>query len=201
MSSRYDHQRVHLQKPIFLPIICRLSIKDVEPNNHHRRRIQKLDVPSSPRVSCIGQVKSDNRITVLPFNVAAPAPNANHHKQKLKKPRSSGTLLLSTTNGGGGGARGGVSRSCRTSKEEMIVNNSTRIKLTNSGYQDRVKELNIGELDPPLPVVKRVVPPPGVGRDEVNLWRRRCLRGAELKSLQIKQKHLPNNNFEPPPTV
>lgn len=191
MSSRYDHQRVHLQKPVFLPIICRLSIKDVEPNNHRRRRIQTLDVPSSPRVSCIGQVKRDDRITVLP---------ANHHKQKLKKPRSSGTLLLSTTNGGGG-SRGGISRSCRTSKEEMIVNNSRRIKLTNSGYQDRMKVVNIGELDPPLPVVKRVAPPPGVGRDEVNLWRRRCLRGAELKSLQIKQKNLPSNNFEPPPTV
>lgn len=196
MSSRYDHQSVHLQKPIFLPIICRLSIKDVEPNNHHRRRIQTLDVPSSPRVSCIGQVKRDNRITVLPSNVATPAPTANHRKQKLKKPRSSGNLLLSTTNGGGG-ARGGISRN---SKEKMLVDNSRRIKLTNSGYQDRMKVVNIGELDPPLPVVKRVAPPPGVGRDEMNLWRRRCLRGAELKSLQIKQKHLPNNNFELPST-
>lgn len=198
MSSRYDHQSVHLQKPIFLPIICRSSIKDVELKSHHRSRIQTLDVPFSPRVSCIGQVKRDNRITVLPANVAAPVPTANHHKQKLKKPRSSGTLLLSTTNGG----RGEISRSCRTSKEDMLVHNSRRINLTNStGYQDRVKVVNIGELDPPLPVVKRVAPPPGTGRDEVNLWRRRCLRGAELKSLQIKQKPLPINNFEPPPTV
>lgn len=80
--------------------------------------------------------------------------------------------------------------------------NSRRLNLKNDGDkcdQDCVGLVNVGELDPPLPVVKRVAPP-GAGRDEVNIWKRR-FNGVELKSLKIEQIHLPNSKFEPPLTT
>ncbi|KAI3460620.1 hypothetical protein Pfo_017283 [Paulownia fortunei] len=209
MGNGYDHHSIHHhhyfhQKTIFLPMFCRLSIKDIKLHNHHKDPIS-ADEPSSPKVSCMGQVKRNNRVIGFP----APTPVTTHHHKysKLKKLFSGKTLLPPTTSSmptttpgcaaASGGGRSG-SKSCRSSRE-VCVNNLRRLKLKNDGdkcEQDCVKLVNIGELDPPLPVVKRVAPP-GVGRDEVNLWKRR-FNGAALKSLQIEQIRLPNSNSQPP---
>ncbi|KAI3464447.1 hypothetical protein Pfo_021110 [Paulownia fortunei] len=214
MGNGYDHHHsIHEhhfhQKSIFLPMFCRLSIKDVKLNNHYRDRISAGE-PSSPKVSCMGQVKRNNRVIGFPVTTTTAA---NYHKHtKMKKLFSSKTLLPNTTTTNasttatatipsGGGGRSG-SRSCKTSRE-MFVNNSRRSGVKtycdHNGDQDRVKVVDIGEMDPPLPVVKRVAPP-GVGRDEVNLWKRR-FNGVGPKSLQIERINLPNSKFQPPPTT
>ncbi|KAK4433663.1 hypothetical protein Salat_0529000 [Sesamum alatum] len=212
MGNGFDHQSIHKHhhfhhKTIFLPLFCRLSIKDIKLSYHRKTPISTDDEPSSPKVSCMGQVKRSNR--VIGFPPATTVTTTHHRYSKLKKLFSSKTLLppttatMPTTTQGGtvaGGGRSG-SKSCRSSREVMTQKNSRRLKLKNvdgdkCDYQDCVKLVNIGELDPPLPVVKRVAAS-GVGRDEANLWKRR-FNGAALKSLQIEQIHLRKSSSQPP---
>ncbi|KAG8389730.1 hypothetical protein BUALT_Bualt01G0009100 [Buddleja alternifolia] len=214
MGNGYDHHSLHHhhhyfhRKTIFLPIFCRLSIKDIKLYKS-QPSAAAADEPSSPKVSCMGQVKRNNRVIGFPSTAAtttasAAAAATHHHKySKLKKLFSSKSLLpptttsLPTTAHGSAAVRSG-SKSCRSSKE-MCVNNLRRLKSKNDGDkwgQDCVKLVNVKELDPPLPVVKRVAPQ-GVGRDEVNIWKRR-INGVALKGLQIEQIHLPNCNSQPP---
>ncbi|GFP87604.1 hypothetical protein PHJA_000904100 [Phtheirospermum japonicum] len=159
-------------------MFCRLSIKDIITLNHHRKNpISAADEPSSPKVSCMGQVKRNNRVIGFPAAAAGAAvPGATHHHRysklkysKLKKLFSGKTLLPPTAASGGGAAAASAAA---------------------------------GEIDPPLPVVKRAAPP-RVGGDEVNLWRRRFNGAAALKGLQIEQiTRLPNSNIcSQPPTV
>ncbi|PIN15852.1 hypothetical protein CDL12_11499 [Handroanthus impetiginosus] len=213
MGNGYDHHSINHhqhyfhQKTIFLPLFCRLSIKDIKLNNRHRDPKSADDEPSSPKVSCMGQVKRNNR--VIGFPPATAMATQHHRYSKLKKLFSSKTLLppasssFSTTtpcSAAAGGGRSG-SKSCRISRE-MCVNNSRRFKMKyDKCERDCVKVVvNIGELDPPLPVVKKVAPP-GVGRDEVNLWKRRFNGAAALKSLHIERIQLPNSTNSLPPTV
>ncbi|KAH6789071.1 hypothetical protein C2S51_004077 [Perilla frutescens var. frutescens] len=207
MGNVYDrrrhHQLLHHKTTIFLPMFCRLSLKDI--NLSSRRRDSSLsDEPSSPKVSCMGQVKRSNRIIGLPAASAdATTATHGHHKySKLKKLFSSKTLFppatssLPTATLACATAAGGRSgnKSCRSSKE-VCVDNLRRLKLKKDCEQAYVKVVDVGELDPPLPVLKRVAPPPGVGRDEVNIWKRR-FDGAALKTLQIENVHLPNSNIK-----
>ncbi|KAK4413258.1 hypothetical protein Salat_2738400 [Sesamum alatum] len=214
MGNGYDHhysihQHQFHQKTKFLPMFCRLSIKDVKLSTQYKDPTS-ADEPSSPTVSCVGQVKRNNRVIGFPAtNTTTTSAAANHHHKhtKLKKLFSGKTLLPNTTTinasttATAAGRRSSGSRSCRTSRE-MCVNSSrrrSRLKTycDQSGDQDCAKVVDISEMDPPLPVVKRVAPP-GAGRDEVNIWKRR-VNGVELKSLKIEQIHLPNSKFEPPP--
>lgn len=69
------------------------------------------------------------------------------------------------------------------------------------GDPDSVEAVvDVGEMDPPLPVMKRVTPPGGGGVNEVNIWKRR-FNGVALQSLQIDQIHLSKSRFLPPTTV
>lgn len=86
----------------------------------------------------------------------------------------------------------------------MCVDNLKRLKLKKDNCdRDCAKVIDVGELDPPLPVLKKAAPPPGVGGDEANLWKRR-FNGAALKTLQIESINLPNSISKislPPTTV
>ncbi|XP_073051709.1 uncharacterized protein [Primulina eburnea] len=166
-------------------MFCRLSIKDIKVNNH-RKDQTSVEEPASPKVSCIGQVKRNSRV------LGHPALSANHHKStNPRKLFSSKTILPTTTNIG---AKSGI-RSCRTNAETAII----KLK-TNGRGEGCVKVVDIGDLDPPLPVVHRAAPPLGVGQDEINIWKRRC-NGVALKHLQVQQIHLLNYNFPPRPPV
>ncbi|PIN19017.1 hypothetical protein CDL12_08302 [Handroanthus impetiginosus] len=217
------HPKIQEQKTnIFLPMFCRLSIKDINLNNHYKNPTSR-DEPSSPTVSCIGQVKRNNRVSGFPATAGAAA---NHHRHNgLRKPFPSKTFLPTTAGAGanhykhtnprkvvlpgktllqnitgagdcpavrGGGGRSGINRRYKASKQVFEIDNSRRLRTKND--QDCGKVVDIGEMDPPLPVVKRVAPP-GTGRDEVNIWKRR-LNGGGLKSLQIEQIHPPSRRFE-----
>lgn len=190
-SIHHDQKGIH-----FLPVFCRLSIKDVKLNTVPISGAAAD--PSSPRVSCMGQVKRNNRVTAAPTSITAAAHHHHHHKHA--KPRkiqyfSTKTLLPNPATAAPPAARKNGSRSCRSNRD------SRRSASSRTIYdQDCHKAaVDISKMDPPLPVVKRAAAPPGNSRDEVNLWRRR-FDGAK-KSMQIEPINLPNKRFPPPPTT
>lgn len=170
----YDRQIHPHQKSIFLPTLCKISIEDVKINHSKNPSSSFLNDPSSPKVTCIGQVKRNNKIIAYPTTITTAKTTVKHYNTtthtQLKNFISS-TLMPATNSGG-----------------------KRRSKI-----KDGNKKVNISELDPPLPVVK-TVQPPGGGCDGVNLWKRR-IDGVALKNLQIEQIHSYNKNFLPPTIV
>ncbi|KZV50924.1 hypothetical protein F511_10495 [Dorcoceras hygrometricum] len=192
------------------PTFCRLSIKDVR----FRHTGDRSDDPSSPKVSCIGQVRRKNRgigfNTTAAANSSAAASRTDniqhpHNYTKLITKFSGRTLVPPITTNNSGSRRSG-SRSCRTTREMISVSDlrMTHLKrYDRDGFADPEcvqAVIDVAEMDPPLPVMKRVTPPGGGGVGEVNIWKRR-FNGVALKSLQIDQIHLSKSRFLPPTTV
>ncbi|KAG5544582.1 hypothetical protein RHGRI_017120 [Rhododendron griersonianum] len=156
-------------------MLCsRTSIKDV-----HRRRppnpsSSSSSHPSSPKVTCMGQVNRSNRVTGYPTTAtAAAATPIKYHK--LIRLFSGKTPTATTTTG--------------RSAEKMVVGRS--LSERQMGYIDVSESyaaVNVAELDPPLPVVKRRQQPAAA---DGNLWKRRS-GGCELEGLQLQHIQLPN---------
>ncbi|XP_047978793.1 uncharacterized protein LOC125220684 [Salvia hispanica] len=146
MGSVYDHRQQQLlhHKTIFLPLFCRLSLKDIALPRRRRRDPS----PSSPRVGCMGQLKRNSRRDPSP-------PNRTY--SKLRR------LFAEINN-------------CGSRKELQVV---------------RSKVVDVGELDPPLPVVKKA-------EENANLWKRR-FNGAPIQTLQIR--NITHIAASLPPTV
>ncbi|XP_019180228.1 PREDICTED: uncharacterized protein LOC109175420 [Ipomoea nil] len=185
----------------FLPTLCRVSINDVKLTQHKSSPAAAAastatataasfsDDPSSPRVSCIGQVKRNNKVLGFPtphHNVVVPDHSYSFKNPNLKR-LFAGKSLTPTTVTAAGCRR--ASRNC-TRRSSRKVNN----KDSNSSGGG----VDINELDPPLPVVKKVQQPCG-GGGEASLWKRRS-GGGGLKSLQI-QLDKSNQLIIPPSTV
>ncbi|GLT84979.1 hypothetical protein SLE2022_031840 [Rubroshorea leprosula] len=101
------------RKSMFLPILCSSSSSSVHD-------------PFSPRISCTGQIKRNNKITGFP--TSQPHNNNNNVKYvKLKR-------LFSSSS----------SSSSRTSRNG-----------TKNDYPIGSTRISMDELDPPLPVIKR----------------------------------------------
>ncbi|KAL1543898.1 hypothetical protein AAHA92_20814 [Salvia divinorum] len=161
---------IHDQRSIFLPMFCRLSIKDVKLNT---LPISAAD-PTSPRVSCTGQVKRNSRVTGYP--------SAHKHPKPRKSTHFSTKTLLPAA-----GRKSG-SRSCRRDSRKPLVGKAAFDQELCS-----VKaELDISKMDPPLPVVKTAA------AAEVNLWKRRF---DGVKRMNIEPIHLPAKKFQPPPPI
>ncbi|KAK8705472.1 hypothetical protein V6N13_049074 [Hibiscus sabdariffa] len=154
MENRYKHQ-LHWHNPTFFPILCsRPSLKHVKSG------------PSSPNIGCMGQVKRSNRIVGCPVSNNNNSPSGNGIKYfKLKK-------LFSGKNLTGTGCR----------RKQVSVNRRSRPK--NGDGKEKSGSINIENMDPPLPVTKRV-PERGDKGDGDTLWERRS-RGVALKSLQLQ---------------
>ncbi|KAA8546354.1 hypothetical protein F0562_002907 [Nyssa sinensis] len=147
------------------------SIKDVHLPKWQDRSASFSDDPSSPKISCMGQIKRNNKVIAYPtshrFTTTATKTIHNNIKYSKLKKLFSGKNLIATT----------TTSSC--SRKEMIINDENHHYIP----------INVVDMDPPLPVVKRVQDPAAVeGRDDVNLWKRRS-SGVALKSLQIQQIH------------
>ncbi|MCD7472677.1 hypothetical protein HAX54_013978 [Datura stramonium] len=196
----YHHIR-NGSSSFFLPMLCRLSIKDVklqsckDPSSSSTISGDKYNQnePSSPKVSCMGQVKRNNRVIGFPTpyrptsSTAITGPvNPKLRYTKLKKLFSGKNFTPRNT-----GDRQVLKRSV------TVVGSLKSTKLNDRDGSKINREVNVSELDPPLPVVKKVKTPPADG----GLWKRRS-GGAALKSLQIQQIHLPtDNNLLQPTTV
>ncbi|KAM1119725.1 uncharacterized protein LOC126631198 [Malus sylvestris] len=205
---RHRHsQNLHMhnhQRSIFLPMLCsRPSIKDVRLPKSASVKEDAL----SPRISCMGQVKRSNKVTGFPTPLAThrlltissnpnskdniSSPNNHHHNplkySKLKK-RFSGKNL-NNPNAAAAATTTTTTRNTTTRcRSQVIVNGK------NGGSGTRIKNnganINLLDLDPPLPVIKRVPKKPAEEQEEEvkSLWKRRS-GGVELKRLQLKQIH------------
>ncbi|XP_055834632.1 uncharacterized protein LOC129903155 [Solanum dulcamara] len=181
------HHILHGSSGFFLPMLCKLSIKDVKlqnsknPSSSANLSADNHNEPTSPKVSCMGQVKRNNRVIGFPTpyrptsTTAITGPvNSKVKYLKLKK-------LFSGKNFTPGTNTGGIRKSTK-------VNDTSKINVV---------EVNVSELDPPLPVVKKVNPAQAA---DGGLWKRRS-GGTALKSLQIQQIHLPIDNSLLQPTT
>ncbi|XP_042035018.1 uncharacterized protein LOC121781337 [Salvia splendens] len=177
----YNEETIfHDQKIIFLPMFCRLSIKDVKLNTIPISAAAAAD-PTSPRVSCIGQVKRNSRVSGYPSS----ATTISHHHKHPNKPRKTHTFPPKPAAGG----RESVSRSCRRESRRPAARGSFDQELFS--VKPAAAALDISKMDPPLPVVKRAAAEAG----EVNLWKRRF--DGVKSSMSIQPIRLPAKEFRP----
>ncbi|XP_018505319.1 uncharacterized protein LOC108867926 isoform X2 [Pyrus x bretschneideri] len=211
--SRFHHHHRHSQnlrmhnhqRCTFLPMLCsRPSIKDVRLPKSASVKEDAL----SPRISCMGQVKRSNKVTGFPTPLAThrlltissnpnskdniSSPNNHHHNHlkysKLKK-RFSGKNL-NNPNAAAAATTTTTTRNTTTrcSRRQVIVNSKNG--GSGPGSSNNGAYINLVDLDPPLPVIKRVHKKPAEEQEEEvkSLWKRRS-GGVELKRLQLKQIH------------
>ncbi|KAJ0617857.1 hypothetical protein HanPSC8_Chr02g0052111 [Helianthus annuus] len=185
MSNRSSH------KSFFMPMLCRFSLNDTvkPPKLTH----PSPSDPSSPKLTCIGQIKKRSTTTTTTTNH-----HHHHHSNrytKLNKLFSSKHLISpaidktcinklnskSVTN-----EKCSINnfKSTSVTKRSKSCNGRNKVPINKKKYyineQDIMKVVVDKELDPPLPVVKCH------RRDQesnMNLWKR---RGFEMKSLQIQ---------------
>ncbi|XP_042059763.1 uncharacterized protein LOC121804342 [Salvia splendens] len=122
-NKKNEVRSIHDQKSIFLPMFCRLSIKDLKLNTIPISAAAAE--PTSPRVSCIGQVKRNSRVT------------AHKHSNPRKSTHFSTKTLLPATSG---------------RKSERL--RDSRRAVGNQELCGVKAKLDISNMDPPLPVVK-----------------------------------------------
>ncbi|KAL9858859.1 hypothetical protein AtNW77_Chr1g0041171 [Arabidopsis thaliana] len=162
---------VQFQRPTFLPMLCsRPSIKNVTlpAKSHQDDSYQQAD-PLSPKISCIGQVKRSNKITGFPTTTTTSTsitPVAQHRYFKLKRLFSGKNLSFSAP----------TTTTTRTSRG--------RIRKEEFGNK-KIDVIDVAELDPPLPVVKKTHDGGAGDKAAENLWKRRS-GGCQLRSLQIQ---------------
>nr|GMC61196.1 uncharacterized protein LOC102589309 [Ipomoea batatas] len=125
-NNNNPQQQQRYSSSFLLPMLCRLSImRDV-------KVVKQCKDPSSPKVSCMGQVKRRNSKIHVGFPISS---SKNHTK-----------LIKSFFSGDG-------EYSCR----ELLRRNRNRNRNRNRS----ARKVKISELDPPLPVVQQQQPPGG----------------------------------------
>ncbi|KDP32737.1 hypothetical protein JCGZ_12029 [Jatropha curcas] len=197
MGNGYNHhQNFQLyHKSTFLPMLCsRPSIKDVcVPNKLEDRSMSFSSEPLSPKIGCMGQVKKHNKIIGFPtssssssssnkitFTTRNDIPSVKYFKLKrIFSGKNNFTSTISTT-------------SCR--RRGLTLDGAKGMPKIEDSKENSVS-INIAEMDPPLPVIKKVHKPNGAGEEET-LWKRRS-GGVPLKNLQLKQIQLNRQNFAP----
>ncbi|GAB4844851.1 hypothetical protein Ancab_038242 [Ancistrocladus abbreviatus] len=210
MSGKYKYSN-HCslnQRGMFLPIMlcARSSIKDVKLS--HQRSPSLSNDPISPRVSCAGQItKRNNKVIGSPTphklnftpsainNAVAGNTNSSNINilkyHKLKKFFSGKSVTNSPTTTISAGAytsRATTDRhinSCRGRRTvlEGAIANRSEFDCGNSCGSNLI---NLEDLDPPLPVIRKVrLPGNDAGGEKDSLWKRRS-GGVALQSLQVK---------------
>ncbi|KAI3767554.1 hypothetical protein L2E82_17761 [Cichorium intybus] len=205
MGNRSCNQQVHHHPntgtttrttKTFFPKLCRLSINDVtKPTrladlSSSSSSISSSPDPSSPKISCIGQIKKRSNTTTTHYQpttsritTSKSATNLNY--TKLRRLFSGKNLISPPMESAKISNHNGkcISDRNRRCNGGITTRNSKKKKkkhMISIGDPDVVVE----ELDPPLPVVKFQ---PRDQQVNVSLGKR---RGIELKVLQIQPFHL-----------
>ncbi|KAL4559656.1 hypothetical protein LXL04_031799 [Taraxacum kok-saghyz] len=191
-------------RSFFMPMFCRVSINDtVKPVK--LPETSSAD-PSSPKLSCIGQIKkrstttsnsnsnsNSNRFLACKISASTNAKSAVHSSFSYSKLHRlfSGRNLISPAIDTA--SISNCSSNCITNRSKScngrgrIPNSAKRFHKASSDDPVLMRVVVAEELDPPLPVVKCS------RRDQegnVNLWKR---RGIEMKTLQIQPIQLSMN--------
>ncbi|KAK3223439.1 hypothetical protein Dsin_010464 [Dipteronia sinensis] len=184
-NHHFHHQKLGVhQKSTFLPMLCsRPSIKDVA--------LPKFEDPLSPKIGCMGQVKRNNKINGFPtsshnkLSITTKNNNNNNVKYfKLQKLFSGKNLTANTT---------ATTTAACTRKE---VSDRRRSKFYEGSKESGADVcINISEMDPPLPVIKKVAKADDKKEEENSIWKRRSSGGA-LKSLELQQIQIPRHRLE-----
>ncbi|KAL5076590.1 hypothetical protein RYX36_015574 [Vicia faba] len=203
----------HHQKNTFLPMLCsKPSIKEV-----NLPRCNRINPPScsndplSPKIGCMGQVKRNNKIAGFPSSqykllsfsnktISSSIISPVVKYSKLKK-LFSGKNLISTPSV--------TSTTTTITKQKVIANNnSSNIVNVPKNIQKCVRNENIAvgiridEMDPPLPVIKKMNSLEEGSKSDNSLWKRRSgSSGVQLTSLQVQQIQVQNPKICIQPTT
>ncbi|KAI3763071.1 hypothetical protein L1987_53521 [Smallanthus sonchifolius] len=173
-------------KTFFMPMLCRPSLNDVVKPPKFNNSISSSTDPSSPKLTCIGQIKKKSTTTSNQFLVAKSSAHSNRYT-KLQR-LFSGKNLISPAIDTGSINNAFVAKRSKSCNGRARVPISKKKCYISSDDQDVMRVVVDEELDPPLPVVKCN------RRDQksdVNLWKR---RGIEMKTLQIQPIQLNMNS-------
>ncbi|KAI3419827.1 uncharacterized protein J3R85_012930, partial [Psidium guajava] len=188
-------------------ILCsRPSIKDVKlPKwNDEDRSASFSNDPMSPEVGCMGQVKRNNRVVGIPtpnklIAIAAKA-NINNNLNnyaKLKRLFSSKSLLISAAT-----SPAAAAGSCRGRRQKESNGRAGSKKKYGKIENSVSSSVSILDMDPPLPVIKKVSKLAAGGGcreggdSDNSLWKRRS-GGVALKGLELQQIHHPRHHMQP----
>ncbi|XP_004515663.1 uncharacterized protein [Cicer arietinum] len=188
----------HHQKNTFFPMLCsRPTIKDVNLPRCRGNPSSTSNDPLSPKIGCMGQVKRNNKISGFPTSQCKLISFTNNKSSstispvvkysKLKK-LFSGKNLINTPS---------TTTSTTITKQRGIIN-VTKKHQRCVRNENVVVDIKIDELDPPLPVIKRV-PKLDEGSKNDSLWKRRS--GSSLTSLQVQQIQIQPSNICLQPTT
>ncbi|KAK7321045.1 hypothetical protein VNO77_31169 [Canavalia gladiata] len=191
----HQNLNIHHHRTTFLPMLCsRPSIKDVSLPQWKDHPGSLSNDPLSPRIGCMGQVKRHNKIAGLlatksntnTSTTISISPSIKY--SKLKK-LFSGKNLTTTP------APAPIASSCGI-RPQVRVNSATVPKNHNHkcSRNENIVPISIENMDPPLPVIKRVQKPEEQ-RQVDSLWKRRS-GGTALKSLKLQQIHHPKHHLQ-----
>ncbi|KAK7301289.1 hypothetical protein RJT34_12150 [Clitoria ternatea] len=189
------HQNLHIHhhRSTFLPMLCsRPSIKDVSLPQWKDHPESFSNDPLSPRIGCMGQVKRHNKIAGLlstksnTTTLSSISPSIKY--SKLKKLFSSKNFTTTTAPP--------IATSCETRPPRTAVNSEAVSRKHNRqcSRNENVIPVSVENMDPPLPVIKKVYKPEEEKQVD-SLWKRRS-GGAALKSLQLQQIHHPRHHLQ-----
>ncbi|WVZ18391.1 hypothetical protein V8G54_005713 [Vigna mungo] len=162
-------------------MLCsRPTIKDVTMPRFRDPSAPSANDPLSPRISCMGQVKRNNKIAGIPpshrlsFQNKTNTSSPSLKYSKLRRLFSGKNFIITTPK------------------------TTTSAAPTSRSRQQLSDVPSIQDMDPPLPVVKRV-PKLEEGKELDSLWKRRSgTARPALKSLQLQQIHHPRISHQPP---
>ncbi|KAK7353134.1 hypothetical protein VNO80_18574 [Phaseolus coccineus] len=202
-NENHLHHQFHYQKSTFLPMLCsRPTIKEVTMPRFRDPSAPSANDPLSPRISCMGQVKRNNKIAGIPPSQRLTFPNKTNTSSpgpkysKLKKLFSGKNFIISTPRTTTAATATAISTCRSRQKVSDVPKNQKCLKSENN--HNVVCMMSIEDMDPPLPVVKRV-PQLVEGKEFDSLWKRRSGMGRPaLKSLQLQQIHHPRICHQPP---
>ncbi|KAH8515982.1 hypothetical protein H0E87_004410 [Populus deltoides] len=192
-NRHLHHQNIHPQhKSTFLPMLCsRPTIKDVTlPKWEDRSMSISSSDPLSPKIGCMGQVKRNNKIVGFPtsnkFTVTTKnnVNGANVKYSRLKRIFSGKNLTSATVS---------IATSTAHRRREVMMNGASGAKIDDT--KENSVSVSIENMDPPLPVVKRLQQPTEDGEAN-SLWKRRS-GGLALKNLQLQEIQLNRSSLAP----
>ncbi|KAF1893606.1 hypothetical protein Lal_00002106 [Lupinus albus] len=167
------------------------SIKDVSIPRLKDSARYYFDDPLSPRISCMGQVKRNNKIAGIGFSTS-------HRLSFTSKSSTSNSSTTSPIVKYSNLKKLFSSKNLKSTTTPTTTTTTTNAAITGVAKNHRccrsyenVVSINIENMDPPLPVIKKMHK-----LEEGSIWQRR-LGGYGLKGLQVQQIHQPRICLQP----